>query len=294
MSWLEGLRENEAGREGTGVVGSLAPALDDTSTVCQAAPRDAASVPPCAAPADPGPSAPSLLYIATELESWETNRPEPDQDDICERCGYRRLDPPYYAWLRSMMVRARQAHQRAQLPDAEYELLRTRFNAIHVWALARFGEEALRAAVTQGVPSGYRPPTVWMPEDETPPTSIPQHIYPADGDWPFPESVLPEAVAQVDAIREQALALGWSEAALYQNRGRLRFPVGGHYGLVCFLPAGSEIGEVVEHSIVIVMPSGSRLRHYNRSVLQPWVRRDGPEKVPAISDTSRLAPVCNQ
>ena len=66
----------------------------------------------------------------------------------------------------------------------------------------------------------------------------------------------------VDAIRDQALALGWSEAALYQNRGRYCFPVGGDYGLVCFLHDGREIGQVTRESIEIVMPSGSRLRHY--------------------------------
>ena len=262
MSWLDTLVRVEQGKGSAEVAGLNDPALANTSAASQPEPSEM--------PAAPGSSE---LYVATELESWETNRPEPDQDEICERCGYRRLDPPYYAWLRSMMVRARQAHQRAQLPDAEYELLRTRFNAIHVWALARFGEEALRAAVTQGVPSGYRPPTVWMPEDETQPTSIPQHIYPADGDWPFTESVSPEVVAQVDAIRDQALHLGWTEAGLYQNRGNLQFPAGGEYGLVCFLHAPDQIGEISTQSIEIIRPSGGRLRYYNREAPQPWVCR---------------------
>jgi hypothetical protein len=238
----------------------------------------------------------SLLYVATDLDTWETSTPEPDQDAICERCGYRRLDPEYYAWLRHRMEMAKQARERGRLAAAQYQELRQRFNAVHFWATAHFGEATLVAAVKALDPKTYEPPRVeeWQPEPQ--PGQVPSapHLFPIDGNWPFTESVLPEAVAQVDAIREQALALGWSEAALYQNRGRLRFPVGGHYGLVCFLPAGSEIGEVVEHSIVIVMPSGSRLRHYNPSVPQPWVRRDGPQKVPAISDTSRLAPVCNQ
>ena len=266
MSWLEGLRENESGREGTGVVGSLAPALDDTSTVCQAAPRDAASVPSRAAPAEPGPSAPSLLYVATDLESWETNRPEPDQDDICERCGYRRLDPPYYAWLRSMMVRARQARERAQLPDEEYELLRTRFNAIHAWAMARFGEGTLLAAVETLDPKAYQPPRVqdWEPKSHSEQPSSQAHLFPADGEWPFTEPVASEAVGMVDAIRDQALALGWSEAGLYQNRGVLRFPCGHDYGLVCFLHSGARVGEVIGQWIETINPRGTRLRFYRR------------------------------
>ena len=260
MSWLDTLVRVENGEEQ-----SVAAGLDDPLTAGSGV----------RATSDHAEPRLSELYVATNLESWETNRPESDQDQICERCGYRRLDPPYYAWLRSMMVRARQAHQRAQLPDAEYELLRTRFNAIQEWALVRFGEGALRAAVAEGAPGEYRPPTVWMPEDETPPTSIPQRIYPADGDWPFTESVSPEVVAQVDAIRDQALRLGWTEAGLYQNRGNLQFPAGGEYGLVCFLHAPDQIGEISTQSIEIIRPSGSRLRYYNREAPQPWVRRAG-------------------
>jgi len=229
-----------------------------------------------AAMSAPHGSRPSVLYASTELDSWETSTPEPDQDDICERCGYRRLDPEYYAWLRHRMTVAQQFRRSGRLSADQYQLWRTRFNGVHAWALARFGEGMLVAAVKALDPQTYEPPRVeeWQPEPQ--PGQVPSapHLFPIDGNWPFTESVLPEAVAQVDAIREQTLALGWSEAALYQNRGRLRFPVGGHYGLVCFLPAGSEIGEVVEHSIVIVMPSGSRLRHYNPDVLQP-LRRGG-------------------
>ena len=253
----------------------MVAAPDSTNGACQDALSEPASVPPRGAPAEPGPSAPSLLYVATDLESWETSRPEPDQDDICERCGYRRLDPPYFAWLRSMMVRARQARERAQLPDDEYELLRTRFNAMHKWALARFGEGALRAAVTEGVSGEYRPPTVWTPETEVPEDPGPQHLYPAAGDWLFMEPVSAEALAEMDAIRDQALALGWSEATLYQNRGMLRFPCGHDYGLVCFLHSGARVGEVTAQFIEIVSPQGSRLRHYSRNVPQPWLRRAG-------------------
>ena len=129
VSWLDTLVRVEQGKGSAEVAGLHDPAPANTSAT------------PWPEHAESGPSE---LYVATDLESWETNRPEPDQDEICERCGYRRLDPTYYAWLRSMMVRARQAHTRAQLPEAEYELLRTRFNAIHAWAMARFGEAGPR------------------------------------------------------------------------------------------------------------------------------------------------------
>jgi len=230
-----------------------------------------------AAMSAPHGSRPSVLYVSTELDTWETSTPEPDQDQICERCGYRRLDPVYYAWLRHRMAVAQQFRRSGRLSVEQYQLWRTRFNGVHAWALARFGEGVLVAAVEALDPKAYQPPRVqdWepMPQSEQAPARA--HLFPADGDWPFTEPVSPEAVAMVDAIRDHALALGWSEAALYQNRGRLRFPVGGDYGLVCFLPAGSGIGEVVEHSIVIVMPSGSRLRFY-RPKSGPLVPISGP------------------
>jgi len=84
--------------------------------------------------------------------------------------------------------------------------------------------------------------------------------------------VTPEAVAKVDAIRDQALALGWSEAGLYQNRGHLRFPAGGCYGLVCFLHPGDQTGQISAQSIEIIRHNGTRLRHYNRSAPQPWLK----------------------
>jgi len=138
------------------------------------------------------------------------------------------------------------------------------------------GEEALLAALRALEPEGYRPPGVQDGEPERtaepdpaaasarPPEPRP-HLHPAAGDWPFTEPVSPEAVAKVDAIRDQARALGWSESALYQNRGRLRFPVGGDWGLVCFLGDRREIGAVTAQFIEIVMPSGSRLRFWRQA-----------------------------
>jgi len=79
-------------------------------------------------------------------------------------------------------------------------------------------------------------------------------------------------VAKVDAIRDRALALGWSERGLYQNRGQFRFPYGEDYGLVCFIGEEQRIGEVTKQYIEIVspLPRENRLRFYNPDVPQPW------------------------
>jgi len=120
------------------------------------------------------------------------------------------------------------------------------------------------------------------------------HLFPADEDWPLTESVTAQALAQVDAIRDHALSLGWTEASLYQNRGRLRFPAGGENGLVCFLHSDDQIGEVSAQSIEIIRPSGNRLRCYNRDAPQPWIRDTAASAAQGDSDTSAPVPVSNK
>lgn len=243
-------------------------------------------------------SSASVLYVATNLETWETCRPEPDQDAICEPCGFRRLDPEYYAWLRSRMVVAQKRYQAGRIPARQYEELRARFNAVHAWAVERFGEPVLLEAVRTLDPRGYRPPTVQDAEEADSSGAVeaapPAHLYPVNGDWRFTESVSPQAVAKVDAVREQALAAGWSEGQLYQNRGRYSFPCGQDYGLVCFLHGDDRAGDITRQSIEIINARGTRLRFYNLDVDQPWLRHmrssDDPANRP---DTLPTAPVSN-
>lgn len=107
------------------------------------------------------------------------------------------------------------------------------------------------------------------------PTPAAEHLFPRDGCWPSMLSVTPEAVAQVDAIREAAMQLGWTDAGLYQNRGRYPFPYGQEYGLVCFLSGNRQIGEITAQHIEIVFPhqQGKPNRLYNPNVPQPWLKR---------------------
>jgi hypothetical protein len=237
--------------------------------------------------------------VATSLETWEAKPPvRPDQNAICEPCGFRRLDPEYYAWLRSRMALAQKRYQAGRLPQRQYDELRTRFNGVHVWAVERFGEPVLLEAVRTLDPRAYHPPAVKDAEEgdssdvvEAPP---PAHLYPAHGDWRFTEPVPPEAVAKANAVREQALAAGWSEAQLYQNRGRYSFPCGQDYGLVCFLHGDDQVGEITHQSIEIINARGSRLRFYNPNVDQPWLHHVGiSEATASRPDTLTTAPVSN-
>ena len=219
----------------------------------------------------------TTLYAATNLESWKTDKPHYFARDvgIYGSC-FRRLDPDYYAWLRHKMNVAKKAADSGRLPSQAFETLRSRFNVIHAWAMKNVGEKALLDAVRSLNLRSYPPPVLdglvgnarhlsgrAVPNKS--PLLAPHYLFPKEGDWRFTRKVSAPAVAKVDAIRDQALSLGWSEAMLCQNRGRFRFPYGQEYGLVCFVDKMECIGEVTPQHIEIIGPSPgeNRLRFYN-------------------------------
>ena len=225
------------------------------------------------------------LYAATNLESWETDIPHGyARDDRIDGVCFRRLDPDYYAWLRHKMDLAKKAADSGRITPEAFDELRDRFNVIHFWAIDHLGEEALRHAVETLDPKGYSPPqikptnglpTKAPPAPKSAAPAAPRYLFPPDGHWNFTQRVRPSALTKVDAIRDLALSLGWSEARLYQNRGRYSFPCGQEYGLVCFLHDDRSIGEVTRQSIEIIgpPPQENSLRFYNPDVDQPWLKK---------------------
>ncbi|MGA2114140.1 MAG: hypothetical protein ABSH56_05260 [Bryobacteraceae bacterium] len=216
-------------------------------------------------------SARGHLFVSTALDTWFTEHAAAFARDVqIDDIAYRRLDPEYYAWLRSRMMLAKTAASAGQIGIDAFDELRHRFNAIHQWAVDHFGEQAL-IAVVRGFNGGhYNPPVA---ETEPPQRAI----VPASTDRNT-VPVSPESAALVDAIRDRALGLGWKHDSLYRMRGSLRFPLGSDYGLVCYLKPGDRIGEVTIHSIEIILPNNMRQRFYNPNVDQPWIRRVSREK----------------
>ena len=98
--------------------------------------------------AAPGPA----LFVATDLDSFETDTPEVLAEDVTVsgRC-YRRLDPAYYAWLRRQVALAKKALDGGKLAAAVFDSLRVAFNAVHAWAVKHLGEAALLAAAAREV-----------------------------------------------------------------------------------------------------------------------------------------------
>jgi hypothetical protein len=102
---------------------------------------------------------PGSLFVATSLHVWSTGEPDWFARDFqINDTVYRRLDPEYYAWLRSRMVLAKKAATAGHLDAAAFEDLRVRFNAVHEWAVEHFGEDELLATVQTVRAGDYNPP----------------------------------------------------------------------------------------------------------------------------------------
>ena len=151
----------------------------------------------------------TVRYAVTNLESWETDEPHHYARDVgIDGTCFRRLDPDYYAWLRHKMELAKKAAGERRITTQAFDALRTRFNVIHAWAMAHFGEEALRLAVQTLDPKRYAPPRLdpvdGQPTEASPPPkssspAVPPYLFPEDGDWKFTQPVRSSALPKVDA-----------------------------------------------------------------------------------------------
>lgn len=211
--------------------------------------------PPASAPSD------AALYVSTGVDSWPTEHTHRLARDVqINDTAYRRLDPEYYAWLRSRMNLARLAADAGRLRREDFGELRLKFNAVHEWAIERFGEGALRDAIGHLDARVYSPPVAEMDRPTRPRRAE--------------DPGLAEATAKVDSIRDRAIELGWTERSLYGTPGSTRGLRRRDRGLAGYLKPDDQIGEVSRRSIEIIVPNGIRQRFYNPDVEQPWMRRD--------------------
>lgn len=119
-----------------------------------------------------------------------------------------------------------------------------------------------------GAVSTVDPPSNPMLAPETA-TPMPSWRWPEDQTLPFREVVTDHARAEVDRIKAEALAAGWTEAQLYQNQARWRFPSSREYGLVCFVRPGRRIERVEASAIVLRSNTGTVLRFYRPAAPAP-------------------------
>ncbi len=102
----------------------------------------------------------AALRVATDLRHISLeNAPDRPQDVMIGSTVYRRLDAPYYAWLRRRMERAKKAFDDGKLAAQTWKTLRQRFNGIHGWAMEHIGEAALLSAIATLDENSYVAPT---------------------------------------------------------------------------------------------------------------------------------------
>jgi hypothetical protein len=220
-------------------------------------------------------------FISTPLDIHYADTSQPD-DITIEGIIFRKLSPDYFAWFRSRMVLAQAAHKAGKLPDTAWETLRERFNSLQEIAIEIFDKETLQQALRDFNPKSYTPPMAPIADPAISAETVRKDwLYPASQAWKCRQKVTSEAVAKVDVIRDEAMAKGWSEARLYQNQGRFRFPCGEDYGLVCFVDGSRRIGEITTKYIEVISETAgreNRLRFFNPDVDQPWLKRTESNK----------------
>ena len=235
-------------------------------------------------------------YISTDLRTLHVADPSyTSRDLVADGRAYRRLDPDYYAWLRHKMELARAAFSHGRLSEPAFDALRYRFNDVYNLAIEVFDQSALQEAMQRLDPRTYVWPQVpaasllpdakipeasattpscvppprcssdlpSIPSPERDPDDYADHQFPEEpGHFRFLQPVLRSALDKVHAIRERALAAGWTDASLYQNRGRFAFPCGNDYGLVCFVHTDQAVGTVTPRAIDVVCRAGHSLHFY--------------------------------
>lgn len=202
----------------------------------------------------------SHLHVATDLSTLTGNYNIADVT-LGGRV-YRRLDPAYYAWLRRRVELASR-----KLDPATYQALRARFMEIHRQAVDLIGVETLQDAAKNPDAKSYPAPGTQPPPPTTrtktrPSPYVENYEFPKGDqpDLPANQNVLRHALSEVDRIRDQALAAGWTLPELYQNRGRYTFPCGGDYGIVCHIAPEERLGHVTSEAIELIARGGHSLR----------------------------------
>lgn len=225
---------------------------------------------------------PPVLYVSSDLHGTD-GEGSTARDIMMDSTPYRRLDAPYFAWLRYKMTRARAAWQGGKVNPAVYGELRRRFNRIVDWVASHLSAGEVQMWVDGLDPVRYSHPGQVRQEEGTRGRADYEdkpadHTYPEGEELKFTQPVTQTALSQVDALFDEAAALGWSYAALYQNRGLFIFPHGQDYGVVCFLNGKRRIGKITSRYIELLSPPpGDKiLRLYNPDAEPVWKR--GPNE----------------
>lgn len=112
-----------------------------------------------------------IAIPANSPDSYTTTMPDGTEEiDACiDGKIYRAISPNYFAWLHSKIINARARYGRKQLPAKQWELLKSRYNAMLDVAEEVLGADVLKLAIdniTSEQIASYMPPTAQKGEQK--------------------------------------------------------------------------------------------------------------------------------
>ncbi len=182
-----------------------------------------------------------------------------------------RLTPLFWSYLCHAFNNATRACEAGKLDAATYSELLNRISLIYNAALAQFSAEALKSAERTFTPAKWKRHCERLTRD-TQSIEYEDNTDMPTGRHPVSKTVL----ALVDAIRDQAIALGWTMHQLYCN---VRI-ANRDWGLVCYIGPEDRLGTITRQSIEIVHRTAAgthSLHFYNHEVEQTWLKMGTPE-----------------
>lgn len=220
-----------------------------------------------------------FIFAATDATFIECDSTESSQERVVRHeKTYYRLTPEYWAWFRNKYEIMEKALVAGKISEAAFEKILDRISALYNQAVAIFGKEMLDmavrnqdiAAVDEMIRGGND--AVTTPRRPRRPSLVAEHgVRPAQKPTSAPSAPARNpAATRVDAIRDKAMALGWNRDQLYRTDGIAYRD----WGLIRFIGADDEIGEVTQQHIeVINKKKGYKHHFYNQNVDQPWMKK---------------------
>jgi len=222
----------------------------------------------------------TATFVSTSMSVAQRGAEHADHEIVYENgAAYYRLTPLFWSYLRHAFDNATRACEAGKLGEATYLELLNRISHIYNLVLAQYGDEAVKSAEQSFTPAKWKrhcerlakpqEPAIAEHEQNAIPVPPGTYRYPADATGAY-HPVSKTALALVDAIRDKALAAGWTMNQLYRNVGIAHRD----WGLVCYIGPEDRIGEIASQYIEIVSSTRSgihSLRFYNHEVDQPWL-----------------------
>lgn len=216
-----------------------------------------------------------VVFAATDMTVITISDSRASDDSVILNAKqYYRLTPKYWAWFNHKYHLMEQALTRKKITEADFTEILDRISKLYNLAFAAFGKDALRNAEQT---TDVKLIDEFVRQDMKPASSVnqtPSLVFERGNEKkcasrPDSSPAASRAENKVAAIRALALALGWTPEQLFRTDGIAYRD----WGLVKFIGADDEIGEVTRESIEIVnRKNGKATRFYNNDVDQPWCR----------------------